>query len=760
MSSRTIYQDSLDYHRKKPYGKLEIKPTKPLLNRYDLSLAYSPGVAEPCRAIEKDPSQAATLTGRSNLIAVISNGTAVLGLGDIGALASKPVMEGKAVLFKKFSGIDAFDLEIDEKDPDRLVEIIASLEPTFGGINLEDIKAPECFYIEEQLKKRLKIPVFHDDQHGTAVIASAAVLNSLELQGKKIEEVRLVTSGAGAGALACIGLLVELGLKKENIILCDRQGVIYEGRPGLDAFKSQYAQKTPHRSLKDAIQGADIFLGLSTGGQLTEEMILTMAEHPIILAMANPEPEIDPSIVKRARPDAIIATGRSDFPNQVNNALCFPYLFRGALDVGATTINQEMKIACVHAIARLAKAESSEPVQMAYGGEVHLFGPDYIIPKPFDQRLFVEIAFAVAKAAMESGVATRPVKDLDAYYEELKEFVHRTYALTRPLFGIARGKADPVRVAYSEGEDPRVLQACQILSDEGLVTPVLIGRPDVIERRIKTLGLRLKLNENAHVIDPNHDERFTRYWKTYYDLMSRKGVSPEVAKTMVRTNTTVIASLMVHLGDAQGMVCGAVGRYLDHFRVVRSVLGLHPDSDSFSTVSAALWHENPIFFCDPYIQEDPQVEELVEMTLMAADQLEYFGLTPKIAFVSHSNFGTSRLPSAEKMREAIQILREMVPELEIEGEMHMNCALDPEVRQKFFPESKLTGIANLLIFPNIESANICFNLAKTFCDERVVGPILLGCSKPAHILPATSSTRDIINISALLSGSIDSFKED
>ncbi len=749
--SRDIYQESLTYHRRKPYGKLAIIPTKPLADRHDLALAYSPGVAEPCRAIQEDASQVAQLTARSNLIAVISNGTAVLGLGNIGPLAAKPVMEGKAVLFKKFAGIDAFDIEIDETDPDKLVEIIAALEPTFGGINLEDIKAPECFYIEEKLKQKLKIPVFHDDQHGTAITVGAAILNGLTLLGKQIDQVRLVTSGAGAAALACLDLLVDMGMRRENITLCDTKGVVFEGREDLkqDA-KSRYAQKTSDRHLGQAIEGADIFLGLSVAGVLKEEMVAKMAPKPLILALANPDPEIMPPLVKTVRDDAIVATGRSDFPNQVNNAICFPYIFRGALDVGATTINQEMKIACVKAIAKLAQAESSDIVSNAYGGEIHRFGPDFIIPKPFDPRLFVELAMVVAQAAMDTGVATRPIEDMAAYREELQSFIYGSSLVMRPIFAKAKQKpSHPVRIAFAEGEEERVLQAVQTLVDEEIGYPILVGRPEIIQRRITALGLRLEQGTDYDVVDPNHDTRYHQYWTTYHRLTARRGISPDVAKTLVRTNTTIIAALMVHLGDADTLICGVIGRYIEHFRHLQQILGVHPQFNQCAALCALVRDHQPLFICDPYVNLDPTAEQLLEMTLLSAQQVRRFGLSPKIALVSHSNFGSSRSDSARKMQTVLQLVRQAAPDLEIEGEMHADAALCPEIRQKLFPDSYLKGAANLLIMPNIEAANIAYNLARGLGNEMIIGPILMGIRGSAQIVTTTTTVRGIIDMTAL-----------
>jgi malate dehydrogenase (oxaloacetate-decarboxylating)(NADP+) len=745
--SSDIYQKSLAYHRQRPYGKLAIVATKPLSDQNDLALAYSPGVAAASRLIAESPHEAATLTAKSNLIAVITNGTAVLGLGNIGPLAAKPVMEGKAVLFKKFAGIDVFDLEINELDPDKLVEIIASLEPTFGGINLEDIKAPECFYIEEKLRNRLKIPVFHDDQHGTAIIVSAAILNGLKLVGKNIGDVKLVTSGAGAAALACLELLVALGLKASNVTLCDSSGIVYEGRPkNMDPNKAAYAIKTEKRVLAEAMVGADIFLGLSVAGVVSAEMVKSMAARPLILALANPEPEILPPLVKEARSDAIIATGRSDYPNQVNNVLCFPFIFRGALDVGATTINKEMKVACVKALADLAEAESSDVVSNAYKGEVHRFGPEYIIPKPFDPRLIVELASVVAEAAMASGVATRPIEDMAEYRQSLHQYVYRSAMVMKPIFNQAKG--NPKRVTFAEGEEERVLQAAQILVDENIVRPILIGRPHVIENRVARLGLRLDLERDCDLIDPNSDARYHKYWQTYHDIMERKGISPAVAKTLTRTNSTIIGALTVHLGDSDALICGTIGRYTEHFRHVRQILGLSDNNHIASALSVLVSDQGPLFICDPYLNIEPTAEDLKAMALLAIEQVERFGIVPKVAFVSHSNFGTGRTESSEKMRQALVLTRQALPGIEIEGEMHADAALNEEIRQRTFPNSRLKGPANLLIMPNIDAANIAFNLAKEASRGLAIGPILLGIAKPAHILTASASVRGIVDMSA------------
>jgi malate dehydrogenase (oxaloacetate-decarboxylating)(NADP+) len=744
---KDFYESALDFHRYPRPGKLTIRPTKPLGNQRDLSLAYSPGVAAPCEEIVKNPLMAADYTNRANMVAVVTNGTAVLGLGNIGPLASKPVMEGKAVLFKKFAGIDVFDIEIQEQDPDKLVDIIASLEPTFGAINLEDIKAPECFMVEQKLKERMGIPVFHDDQHGTAIIVGATILNALELVNKKISEVKIATSGGGAAAIACLDILVRLGARQENITIADANGVVYEGRGKMDAQKARYAQKTDARTLGDIVPNADIFLGLSVGNVLKEEMVAAMAPNPIILALANPYPEIDPNLAKQVRPDAIVATGRSDFPNQVNNVLCFPFIFRGALDVGATTINDAMKIACVKAIAALTKAETSDIVAKAYSSQDLHFGPEYIIPKPFDPRLMLHIAPAVAKAAMESGVATRPIKDLKAYTQHLEQYIYRSSLAMRPIF--IKASESQKRIAYAEGEDERVLRAAQIVIDEHLGYPLLIGRRRVVEARLKKLGLRLKIDQDFELIDPEEDPRFHTYWQAYHDLMGRTGVSPDFAKTIVRTNTTVIAALMVYLGDADCMLCGAVGRYRYHLQAIKDVIGLAPKVTAPASLSLMTMNHGQYFFADGYVNRNPSTQELVEITLLAAEQIRQFGMEPKIALISHSNFGSSHTPQSDKMREAVRILHKLAPELEVEGEMHADTALSAAIRHQVLPTSKLTGEANLLIMPDIDAANIAINLVKILADAQPVGPMLLGFNQSAHILTTTTTVRGIINMSAV-----------
>ena len=739
---------ALEYHRYPTPGKLGIIATKPLANQRDLALAYSPGVAAACEAIVEDPSQVAHLTARSNLVAVITNGTAVLGLGSIGPLASKPVMEGKAVLFKKFAGIDVFDIEINEPDPEKLIDIIASLEPTFGGINLEDIKAPECFVVESRLRSKMKIPVMHDDQHGTAIIVAAALKNGLRLVGKDISQVRLVASGAGAAALACLNLLVLLGVKKENITICDIEGVVYKGRKTLmDEYKAPFAIETNARSLSEVISGADIFLGLSAPGVLTPEMVSQMGEKPIIFALANPTPEILPELVKSVRPEAIVATGRSDYPNQVNNVLVFPYLFRGALDVGATAINEAMKLAAVNALAELAFAETDERVAAAYGGTSLSFGTDYLIPKPFDSRLILKIAPAVAKAAMESGVATRPILDFQAYHERLSAFVFRSGVVMKPLFD--RAKVNPRRVVYADGESRRVLRSIQTIIDEKLAFPILIGRRDVIAKRIKELDLRLTMDQDFELCDPDNDDRFTSYWREYFSLMGRNGVSPEAAMTIVRTNNTVIAALMVRRKEADAMICGVIGRYIRHLKNINEIIGLQEGLKTASAMNMLIHDLGTYFFCDTYVTHDPTADEIAEMTLLAAEKVKEFGIEPKVALLSHSNFGGRPSPSSEKMREALALIRKRDPDLEIDGEMHGDSALSEDIRKHFMPDSRLKGTANLMIFPNLDSSNIAYNLLKTLDKDPSVGPILMGMKRPVHILTQSVTVRGIINMTAL-----------
>ncbi len=740
---------ALDYHRSPTRGKIAVTPLKPLMNQRDLSLAYSPGVAYPCLAIEQDPSLAAEYTSRANLVGVITNGTAVLGLGDIGPLASKPVMEGKGCLFKKFAGIDVFDIELAERDPDKLVEIIAALEPTLGGINLEDIKAPECFYIEKKLRERMKIPVFHDDQHGTAIISGAALLNGLELVGKAIGDVRLVVSGAGAAAIACLDLMVGLGVKIENIFVCDSKGVIREGRGDkLDESKQRYCQKTDMKTLAEVIVGADVFLGCSAAGVMTGEMVASMGTQPIILALANPEPEIRPEIAKAARPDCIIATGRSDYPNQVNNVLCFPYIFRGALDCGATKITEAMKLACVREIAALAKEETSDEVAAAYAGQELQFGPEYLIPKPFDARLILRIAPAVAAAAADSGVAERPITDLAAYRESLTRYVYQTGMFMRPVFAAA--KRNPARVVYAEGEDERVLRAVQAVLTEGMAQPILVGRPAVIAARIERAGLRLKPGVDFEVVNPEDDARFRACWEEYHRLMKRDGVSVEAAKAAVRRSTTLIATLLLKLGHADAMLCGLHGRYDSHFEYVKNVIGQRAGAKVFATMNALMLEEHNLFITDTFINEQPSAEELADIALMAAEEVRRFGLPPKVAFLSHSMFGTSHRPSAQRVRAARDLFVARSPEIECDGEMHGDAALSESIRRNILPDSSLSGAANLLVLPNIDAANILFNVLKMTSGKGVtVGPILLGAAAPVHILTPSASMRRVVNMTAL-----------
>ncbi|HRP66289.1 MAG TPA: NADP-dependent malic enzyme [Thauera sp.] len=743
---------ALDYHRSPTRGKISVVPTKGLTNQRDLALAYSPGVAAACDAIVADPAEAFELTSRGNLVAVVTNGTAVLGLGNIGPLASKPVMEGKGCLFKKFANIDVFDIELAENDPDKLIDIIAALEPTLGGINLEDIKAPECFYIEKKLRERMKIPVFHDDQHGTAIISAAGLLNGLKVIGKDIDKVRLVCSGAGAAAIACLDLMVSLGVKRENIFVCDSKGVIFEGRePNMEPTKARYAQTTDARTLGDAIVGADVFLGLSTAGVLKPEMVAKMADKPLIFALANPNPEILPADAKAVRPDCIIATGRSDFPNQVNNVLCFPFIFRGALDVGATTINEEMKLACVKAIAELAEAEASDIVASAYGGQELSFGPEYIIPKPFDPRLIVKIAPAVAKAAMESGVATKPIEDFDAYITSLTGFVYQSGIVMKPVFSAAKAvPPEQKRVIYCEGEDERVLHAVRVVLDEGLARPILIGRPEVIEMRIKKIGLNLVPERDFEIINPESDPRYRELWTEYYKLMSRDGVTPDVAKARVRRDTTLIGVMLLRRGDADAMVCGTVGTYDYHLKQVRDVIGLAPGAKQFAAMNLLLLSKRMLAITDTYVNESPSAEEVAEIARMAADELRRFGIEPSLALLSHSNFGSSNSASARKMRRACEILHATAPDLNVDGEMHGDAALSQEIRDKLHPDSRLKGEANLLVMPNLDAANISFNLMKMANGDGVsVGPILLGAAKSVHIVTPSATVRRLVNMTAL-----------
>jgi len=741
---------ALEYHEFPTPGKIAIAATKQLVNQHDLALAYSPGVAAACEEIVADPANAFRYTSRGNLVAVVTNGTAVLGLGDIGPLASKPVMEGKAVLFKKFAGIDVFDIELAERNLDKLVDIIAALEPTFGGINLEDIKAPDCFYVERALRSRMKIPVFHDDQHGTAIVVGAGVLNALKVTGKNIKEVKLVTSGAGAAALACLGLLVKLGVPRENIWVTDLAGVVYEGRTELmDEDKIQFAQNTHHRSLRDVIAGADIFLGLSAGGVLKPDMVATMAPAPVIFALANPTPEILPEEVKSVRSDAIIATGRTDYPNQVNNVLCFPYIFRGALDSGATTITVEMEIAAVHAIAELAQAEQSEVVAAAYVGVTLSFGPEYLIPKPFDPRLMMKIAPAVAKAAAESGVAARPIKDFDAYRDTLQTFVYASGTTMRPIFNLAK-RALHKRVAYAEGEEERVLRAVQVVVDEGLARPTLIGRPAVIAARIEKFGLRLTADRDYDLVNTENDHRFRDYWQTYLQLTSRKGVTQQFAKIEMRRRLTLIGTMLLHKGEVDGLLCGTWGNTAMHLQYIDQVIGLREGAKTYACMNSLLLPGRQVMLVDTHVNYDPTAEQLAEITVMAAEEMLRFGLRPKAALLSHSNFGSSNQPSAVKMRDALALLQRDAPWLEVDGEMHGDTALDASYRAELMPSSPLTGEANLLVLPNIDAANISYNLLKTAAGGGIaIGPVLLGAAKPVHILTPSATVRRIVNMTAL-----------
>ncbi len=744
-----LREAALEYHRTPTRGKISVLPTKPLSNQRDLSLAYSPGVAYACLAIEADPSLAAEYTSRANLVGVVTNGTAVLGLGNIGPLAGKPVMEGKGCLFQKFAGIDVFDIELAETDPDKLVDIIAALEPTLGGINLEDIKAPECFYIEKKLRERMKVPVFHDDQHGTAIISTAALLNGLELVGKQIDTVKIAVSGAGAAAIACLNLMVELGVQRANIFVCDSKGVIHDRREDvLDESKRKYVQTTSARTLADVMQGADVLLGCSAAGAVTAEMVVSMAARPIILALANPEPEIRPELAKAVRPDCIIATGRSDYPNQVNNVLCFPYIFRGALDSGATAITEAMKIACVREIADLAKAEISAEVAAAYAGRELRFGPDYLIPTPFDSRLILRIAPAVAAAAAASGVATRPIQDMAAYRQSLTRFVTHTGMFMRPVFEAAR--ATPKRVAYAEGEDERVLRAVQIALDEKLVRPILIGRPAVIAARIERAGLRLQAERDFEVVNPEDDTRFRQYWEAYHQLNARDGVTPEMAKSTVRRSNTTIAALMLHLGDADGMLCGLVGRFESHLEHVREVIGLRRGAQVYATLNALMLPKHTIFVTDAYVNDSPSAEQLADIAVMAVEAIRYFGLPPRVAFLSHSSYGSSKRPSARKMRAARDLFAQRMPDVPADGEMQGDEAFDEALRQVAMPDSTLVGSANLLVLPNLDAANILFNVLKVTGGQGVtVGPILLGVNAPAHILTPSATVRRVVNMTAV-----------
>ena len=741
---------ALEYHEFPTPGKVAIAATKQLVNQRDLALAYSPGVAAACEEIVKDPANAYRYTSKGNLVAVISNGTAVLGLGDIGPLASKPVMEGKGVLFKKFAGIDVFDLEVNEKNLDKLVDIIAALEPTFGGVNLEDIKAPDCFYVERKLRERMKIPVFHDDQHGTAIVVGAALINRLKVSGKDLQQIKLVTSGAGAAALACLNLLVKLGVPRKNIWVTDLAGVVWKGRTELmDPDKAEFAQDTPLRTLAEVIEGADVFLGLSAAGVLKPAMVACMAARPLIFALANPTPEIMPEEVRSVREDAIMATGRTDYPNQVNNVLCFPYIFRGALDSGATTITDEMEVAAVHAIAELAQAEQSEVVAAAYAGANLSFGPEYLIPKPFDPRLMMKIAPAVAKAAADSGVALRPVRDFDAYREKLQSFVYASGTIMKPIFTLAK-RAAQKRVAYAEGEEERVLRAVQVVVDENLARPTLIGRPAVIAQRVEKFGLRLVQGRDYEVVNTEDDHRYRDYWQTYHQMMERRGVTEQLAKIEMRRRLTLIGAMLLHKGEVDGMICGTWGTTAWHLGFVDQVIGKRAGVKTFACMNGLLLPGRQVFLVDTHVNADPSAAQLAEITVMAAEELKRFGIEPKAALLSHSNFGSSELPSAVKMREALALVREQAPWLTVDGEMHGDTALDAAYRQQLMPRSTLTGEANLLILPNIDAANISYNLLKTAAGGGIaIGPVLLGAAKPVHILTASATVRRVVNMTAL-----------
>ncbi|MDR5766142.1 MULTISPECIES: NADP-dependent malic enzyme [unclassified Caballeronia] len=744
---------ALNYHEFPTPGKLAVVPTKQMINQRDLALAYSPGVAFACEAIVENPLNAARFTARSNLVGVVSNGTAVLGLGNIGPLASKPVMEGKAVLFKKFAGIDVFDIELNESDPHKLVDVIAALEPTFGGINLEDIKAPDCFIVERECRKRMRIPVFHDDQHGTAIVVAAAIINGLKVVGKNVNQVKLVASGAGAAALACLNLLVDLGMKRENIFVTDLAGVVYKGRAELmDPDKELFARETSARTLADVIEGADVFLGLSAGGVLKQEMIKGMAAKPLILALANPTPEILPELALEVRPDAVLATGRADYPNQVNNVLCFPFIFRGALDAGATTITKEMETAAVNAIAELARQEQSDIVATAYGIQDLSFGPDYLIPKPFDPRLIVKIAPAVAKAAMDSGVATRPIEDMEAYEQHLQQFVYHSGTTMKPVFQLARSvEPEKKRIVFAEGEEERVLRAVQIAVDEKLARPILIGRPAVIEQRIQKFGLRLTPGTDFTVVNTDQDERYRDFWQSYYQMMARKGISQQMAKLEMRRRTTLIGAMLVQKGEADGMICGTVSTTHRHLHFIDQVIGKKEGANVYAAMNALVLPGRQIFIVDTHVNVDPTPEQLAEITMLAAEEVKRFGIVPKIALLSHSNFGTSNAPTAQKMRDVLAILKERAPDLDLDGEMHGDVALDARLRKEVLPESTLEGDANLLILPNIDAANISYNLLKTAAGSGIaIGPILLGAAKPVHVLTASATVRRIVNMTALL----------
>ncbi|MEK9775662.1 MAG: NADP-dependent malic enzyme [Quisquiliibacterium sp.] len=740
---------ALEYHEQGVPGKISVTPTKQLTHQRDLALAYSPGVAAACEEIVQDPAAAFRFTARGNLVAVVTNGTAVLGLGDIGPLAAKPVMEGKAVLFKKFAGIDVFDIEVAQTDLDKLVDVIASLEPTFGGVNLEDIKAPDCFYVERKLRERMKIPVFHDDQHGTAIVVGAALTNGLAVVGKKIDQIKLVCSGAGAAALACLDLLVDLGLPLQNIWVADLAGVVYCGRAELmDPDKERFAQDTDKRTLGQIIDDADVFLGLSAGGVLKPEMVGKMAARPLIFALANPTPEIMPEEVRKVRDDAIIATGRTDYPNQVNNVLCFPFIFRGALDVGATTINREMEIAAVHAVAELARAEQSEVVAAAYGSSLPAFGSEYLIPRPFDPRLIIKIAPAVAQAAMQSGVASRPIEDFDAYLNTLERFVYHSGTFMRPIFSAAR-RLERKRIVYAEGEDERVLRAAQVVVDERLARPILVGRPAVLEKRIQAFGLRIKAGVDFELINPEWDERYRDYWQEYHALSDRKGVTEQIAKIEMRRRLSLIGAMMVRKGDADGMICGTFGNFAAHLHYIDQVIGRRPGASVYAAMNTLMLPDRQLTLVDTHVNVEPTAEQLAEITLMAAEELRRFGILPKVALVSHSNFGTVDSASAIRMRAALGLIRERAPDLEVDGEMHGDLALDGAIRARMMPRSVLSGDANLLVLPNIESANIAYNLLKVAAGHNVaIGPVLLGAARPVHVLTPSATVRRVVNMTA------------
>ena len=760
-ATNKLREAALDYHEFPTPGKIAIAPTKQMINQRDLSLAYSPGVAFACEAIVENPLNAARFTARSNLVGVVSNGTAVLGLGNIGPLASKPVMEGKAVLFKKFAGIDVFDIELNESDPHKLVDVIAALEPTFGGINLEDIKAPDCFIVERECRKRMKIPVFHDDQHGTAIVVAAAFTNGLKVVGKDIKEVKLVVSGAGAAALACLDLLVDLGLPIENIVVTDLAGVVYKGRTELmDPDKERFARETNARMLAEVVEGADVFLGLSAGGVLKPDMVKQMAAKPLILALANPTPEILPELALEVRPDAVLATGRTDYPNQVNNVLCFPFIFRGALDVGATTVTREMEVAAVNAIAELARQEQSDVVATAYGIQDLQFGPEYLIPKPFDPRLIVKIAPAVAQAAMDSGVASRPIEDMDAYAQHLQQFVYHSGTTMKPIFQIARAaEPDKKRIVLAEGEEERVLRALRIIVDEKLAKPILIGRPAVIETRIARYGLRLVEGQDYTVVSTDHDERYRDFWQSYAKLMARKGITPQMAKLEMRRRNTLIGSMLVKRGEADGMICGMISTTHRHLHFIDQVIGKREGCSVYAAMNALVLPNRQIFVVDTHVNIDPTPEQLAEITIMAAEEVRRFGIEPNIALCSHSNFGSSLAPSAQKMRDLLAILQERAPDLKVDGEMHGDVALDPKLRRAILPDSTLEGEANLLVMPNIDAANISYNLLKTAAGNNIaIGPILLGAARPVHVLTASATVRRIVNMTALLVADINAVR--